>query len=396
MKRQITPTTTWVGYLDWENRFFHGHDYITRHGTTENAYLIQEEKIILIDTVKEAASSLFLENLRQEVDLQKISFIVINHGESDHTGALPLLMKEIPHCPIYTTAAGIQSLEGKYGKNGWLFKVVKNGDTVDIGNGKKLLFYEMKMIHWPDSMATFLTGDNLLFSNDAFGQHYATEDRFDDQVNNEILFHEAQQYFVNILWPMAPLITKKLTELQTLPIEIIAPSHGIIWRHPLKIITQYTKWLSMKDNSSIVILYDSLYNGTTSIANLLAEQLRLQCPERKIQLFSLSDCDLNEIMVALWEAKGFLIGTPTINNNPLSSFFRWLALCKALKITGKYGATFGCYGWSGEAPKIMDQALQNAGFITNGLQLKINWHPNKKEDYQKITLFINQFLQNIS
>ena len=183
-----------MGKTDWELRRFHGHEYSTHRGSTYNSYLVKEEKIALIDTVWMPFSKEFVENLSKEVDLDKIDYVIANHAEIDHSGALPELMESIPETPIYCTANGVQSLKGQYHKD-WNFQVVKTGDTLDLGNGKQLIFVEMRMLHWPDSMACYLTGDNILFSNDAFGQHYATEYMYNDLVNQNELFMELLKVF---------------------------------------------------------------------------------------------------------------------------------------------------------------------------------------------------------
>ncbi|MBR0280136.1 MAG: MBL fold metallo-hydrolase, partial [Oscillibacter sp.] len=213
MRKQVKGNVSWVGYLDWELEKFHGDEYSIMNGSSQNAYLIEEEKTVLMDTVWTPHRDEFIDNLKAELDLSKIDCIVMNHGEQDHSGTLPALMREIPGVPIYCTAAAVKSLEGQYGKNGWNFHVVKTGDTLDIGNGKQLVFVEMKMLHWPDSMATYMTGDNILFSMDAFGQHFAVEELFNDKANQALLYKEAMKYFANILNPFAPFVTKKLAEI---------------------------------------------------------------------------------------------------------------------------------------------------------------------------------------
>lgn len=190
MKKNIKNNVFWVGKVDWELEHFHGNEYSTNKGSTYNSYLVKEEKTVLIDTVWAPFAEEFIEYLTKEIDLNKIDYIVINHGEVDHSGGLPALMKHIPNTPIYCTANAVKSLKGQYHQN-WNFKVVKTGDKIDIGNGKELVFVQMTMLHWPDSMATYLTKDNILFSNDAFGQHYATEKLFNDLVDDCDLLSES-------------------------------------------------------------------------------------------------------------------------------------------------------------------------------------------------------------
>lgn len=239
MRKHVKGNVSWIGYVDWELESFHGDDYSIYNGSSQNAYLIEEEKTVLVDTIWVPHRFDFIENLKKEIDLHKIDYIIANHGECDHSGALTTLMEEIPDTPIYCTANAVRSIEGQYGKRGWNFYVVKTGDSLDIGNGKKLIFVEMRMLHWPDSMATYMTGDNILFSMDAFGQHYAVEELFNDKADQCLLNREAMKYFANILNPFAPILTKKLEEIGklNLPIGMIAPSHGAIWRtDPLQIV----------------------------------------------------------------------------------------------------------------------------------------------------------------
>ncbi len=209
MRKHIKNNVSFVGYIDWELKTFHGDDYSVSHGSSQNAYLIEEEKTVLIDTVWAPHRFDFMENLEKETDITKIDLIVINHGEVDHSGALSLLLEKIPNTPIYCTENAVKSLEGQYGKRGWSFHTVKTGDTLDIGNGKTLTFIEMKMLHWPDSMATYLSGDNILFSNDAFGQHLAVGELFNDPANPCLLMYEAMKYYANILNPYSPMVAKK-------------------------------------------------------------------------------------------------------------------------------------------------------------------------------------------
>lgn len=207
MKKLIKNNVNWVGKVDWELRKFHGDEYSTNSGSSYNSYLIQEDKTVLIDTVWLPFAEEFVDNLASEVNLDDIDYIIINHGEIDHSGALVKLMERIPEIPIYCTANAVKSLEGQYHKK-WNLNVVKTGDSLDIGNGKSLVFVEMRMLHWPDSMATYMTGDNILFSNDAFGQHYACESMFNDIADKCKLYEEAIKYYANILTPFSKILKK--------------------------------------------------------------------------------------------------------------------------------------------------------------------------------------------
>lgn len=378
MKKHVKNNVNWVGYIDWELETFHGDDYSIRNGSSQNAYLIQEEKNVLIDTIWTPHRFDFVENLKKEIDLNKIDFIVANHGECDHSGALTALMDLIPDTPIYCTAQCVKSLEGQYGQRGWKFNVVKTGDTVEIGNGKKLIFIEMKMLHWPDSMATYLTGDNILFSNDAFGQHFAVEELFNDKADQCLLYKEAIKYFTNILNPFAPLITKKLDEITALnlPIDIIAPSHGAIWRQqPMQIVEKYAQWANAYQENQITVFYDTMWEGTTKIAHRIAEEIHQQSPQTVVKVFNIAKADKNEMMTEVFRSKAIAVGSPTVSNSILSSVAGWLEFLKQLKFKGKRAAAFGCYGWSGESVKILQERLRDAGFEVVEQNVRSLWNP---------------------
>ena len=395
MKRHVKGNVSWVGYLDWELENFHGDDYSIFHGSSQNAYLIEEEKTILVDTVWAPHRFDFIENLKREIDLKKIDAIVVNHGETDHSGALADLLEEIPGTPLYCTAMAVKSLEGQYGKRGWNFHVVKTGDELPIGNGKKLQFVEMRMLHWPDSMATFLTGDNILFSMDAFGQHYATSELFADKAEQGILWHEALKYFVNILNPFAALIPRKLEEIAALqlPIEMIAPSHGAIWRErPFTIVEKYDEWAKAYQEDQVTIAYDTMWNGTEAIAHAIAEEIKRQSPATVVKVYNIAKSDKNEVMTEVFKSRAIAVGSPTYINGVLASVTGWLAFLKSLKFKKKRAAAFGCYGWSGEGVKVLRESLQDAGFAVVDEHVKSLWNPCK-DDFAKIPELVKALLE---
>lgn len=382
MKKHVKGNVSWVGYIDWELESFHGDDYSIMNGSSQNAYLIEEEKTVLIDTVWLPHRFEFVENLKKEVDLNKIDYVIANHGECDHSGSLISLMDEIPNTPIYCTENAVKSIEGQYGKRGWNFHVVKTGDSINIGNGKKLIFVEMRMLHWPDSMATYMTGDNILFSNDAFGQHYAVEELFNDKANQCLLNKEAMKYFVNILNPFATVLTKKLEEITklNLPIDIIAPSHGAIWRdNPMQIVQNYAIWANAYQENQVTIAYDTMWEGTTKIAHRIAEEIHKQSPDTVVKVFNIAKADKNEVMTEIFKSKAVAVGSPTVSNSILSSVAGWLEFLKQLKFKNKRAATFGCYGWSGESVKILQERLKDAGFEVINENIKSLWNPDEND-----------------
>ena len=380
MKREIKNNVCWVGKIDWELKKFHGDDYSTHKGSTYNSYLVREEKNVLIDTVWAPFADEFVENLASEIDLNKIDYIVANHGEVDHSGALPELMKRIPNVPIYCTANAVKSLKGQYHQD-WNFRVVKTGDKLDVGNGKELIFVEMPMLHWPDSMATYLTKDNILFSNDAFGQHYATNELFNDLVDQCDLFNEAIKYFANILNPFSQILLKKLNEITALnlPIDIIATSHGIIWRdNPMQIVERYAKWADNYQENQISVLYSTMWNGTKTLAEKIAEGIRKADPGVKIKLMNITKSDMNDLATEVFRSKMVVIGSPTIGNSILPPVAGFIHMLKELKFKNKKAAAFGCYGWSGESVKILNEAMTGAGFQVVGEGFRNQWNPDAK------------------
>lgn len=378
MKKHVKGNIHWVGKVDWNLRKFHGDELSTHKGSTYNSYLIQEEKNVLIDTVWTPYAKEFVDNLASEIDLDDIDLIIANHGEVDHSGSLPALMERIPDTPIYCSANAVKSLKGQYHQD-WNFKVVKTGDTIDIGNGKQLVFVEMTMLHWPDSMAVFMTGDNILFSNDAFGQHLATEALFNDKVDQCELFYEAIKYYANILNPFNPRLKKKLDEVVALnlPIEIIATSHGVIWRDdPMQIVKKYAQWCDDYQEDVVTIVYDTMWNGTKALAERIAEGIVEADPDVTVKVYNVAKSDVNDVITDVFRSKTVVIGSPTMNNTMLHSVAGFVHLMRSLRFKGKKAAVFGCYGWSGESVKILNESLGEAGFEVMEEGMRTLWYPD--------------------
>ena len=390
MRKEIIENVSWIGKTDWELKKFHGEDYSIFNGSSQNAYLVEEEKTFLIDTVWTPNRCEFINNLKDEIDLKKLDFIVMNHAEPDHSGALACLMNNIPNTPIYCSKKAKDSLEGQYGKRNWNFKVVKTGDEIEVGNGKKLIFLNMTMLHWPDSMATYLTKDNVLFSNDAFGQHFAVEELFADLADKNTLEKEALKYFVNILNPFSNILLKKLEEIEKLNLKfnVIAPSHGAIWRNnPEYIIAKYKEWASSYRENQITIVYDTMWGGTKKIAEKIANEIYFQSPSTVVKIFNISKHDKNEIMTEIFKSFAIAVGSPTVSNSITSNMAGFLEFLKQLKFKDKKAAVFGCYGWSGESIKILQDSLRNAGFLVEENAIKSLWNPDA-EDFKKISKFV--------
>ncbi len=378
MSFNIKNNVYWVGKVDWELRKFHGNEYSTHRATTYNSYLIKEEKVALVDTVWMPYSKEFVKNLAKEIDLNKIDYVIANHAEIDHSGGLPELMEKIPDTPIYCTKNGVQSLKGHYHKD-WNFQVVNTGDKLNLGNGKELIFVEMRMLHWPDSMACYLTGDNILFSNDAFGQHYASEYMYNDLVDQNELWAECIKYYANILTPFSALVDKKIKEVLELkiPIDIIATSHGVIWRdNPIQIVEKYIAWSNDYQENQITIMYDTMWQGTRRMAESIAKGIREIDSEINVKIFNVAKTDKNDIITEVFKSKAILVGSPTLGGGILSSIAEIMEMIKGLKFKNKKAAAFGCYGWSGESVKVLTDHLEKSGFsiINDGIRAK--WNPD--------------------
>ena len=395
MSFAITDKVRWVGKIDWELRTFHGEEYSTHRGSSYNSYLIQDQKTVLIDTVWEPFATEYVENLKKQIALQQIDYIIAHHAEIDHSGALPELMREIPDTPIYCTATGAKILKGHYHQD-WNFVPFKTGDTLDIGSSQ-LIFVEAKMLHWPDSSFTYMTGDNILFSNDAFGQHYASELMYNDLVDQAELYQECIKYYANILAPFSPLVTKKIQEVLSLdlPVNMIAPSHGVIWRdNPAQIINKYLQWADNYQENQITIVYDTMWNGTKKMAEAIAEGISAADSSVAVKLFNVGRSDKNDVLTEVFKSKAFLVGSSTINRGILSGAASILEMITGLGLKNKKAAAFGSYGWSGESVKIIEARLKDAKLDVIEPGLKVLWNPDT-ESYSQCVEFGKAFVSQL-
>lgn len=378
MAFKINESITYVGKIDWELRHFHGEEYSTQRGSSYNSYLIRDEKTVLIDTVWEPFGREFVDKLKQEIDLNEIDYIIMNHNEVDHSGALPFLLEEIPNTPIYCTANGKKILQGSYHQD-WNFVEVKTGDRLNIGS-RELIFIEARMLHWPDTMFTYLTGDNILFSNDGFGQHFASEHMYNDLVDTSELYAEALKYYANILTPFSKMVTAKINEIvkMDLPINMICPSHGVIWRdNPLQIVHKYLEWANDYQEDQVTIIYDTMWNSTRKMAESIAQGIRMANPDLTVKLYNSARSDSTDIIGQVFRSKAIVVGSPTVNNGYLSSIGAILEEIKGMKFKNKKAASFGSYGWSGEVIKQLNEELRKAGFEVNDDGVRILWTPSE-------------------
>ncbi len=356
----------WVGAIDWDIRNFHG--YLTQRGTTYNAYLIIDEKITLIDTVKSYMTDEMLERISSIVDVSKIDYVVSNHVEMDHSGALPKIMELSPNAKVIASPNGEKGLKEHYQKVRD-FKIVKTGDTLSLGK-RNLQFVLTPMVHWPDNMVGYMPEEKILFSNDSFGQHIASSERFDDEYPIDIILEEAKKYYANIVLPYSNQVQKALTETGKLDIEIIANSHGIIWRKHIKeIIEEYKKWSSNTTEKKAVIVYDTMWNSTRQIAYAIQnafEEKGYTTVMRNLQSYHISD-----IMTDVIEAEYICVGSPTLNKNIMPSVASFLTYLKGLIPKGRKAIAFGSYGWGGQSIPQISEYFNDSGFdIIESIKVK--------------------------
>lgn len=381
MGKKVTDKVTWVGKTDWELQYFHGHELSTFEGSSYNAYLIRDKKNVLIDTVWGPYDREFVARLKEEIDLKDIDYIVMNHNETDHSGALMELMREIPDTPIYCTKMGETILRGQYHQD-WNYVNVKTGDTLDIGDST-LTFIEARMLHWPDTMFTYMSGENILFSNDGFGQHYASEQLFDDELSDlGPVFTQAEKYYANILNPFCPMVKKKVNEIlgMNLPLDLVCPSHGIIWRsHIQDIVEKYLAWADQYQEDQVTLIYDTMWNSTRKMAEAIAAGIRETLPETKVEILNAAKIDKNEITTEIFKSKAILVGSPTINNRVSHAIGGLMEMVIGLKFKGKKAASFSSFGWSGEGTKILNGMLEQGGFELVNDGYKCKWCPDEAE-----------------
>lgn len=373
-KTMLKEGVYWVGVVDWALRHFHGHELSTHRGSSYNAYLIVDEKVVLVDTVWTPFQDQLIENIREIIDPAKIDIVVATHAEADHSGGLPAVIRHAPNATVIVSKRGRESVEGHYHQP-WNFKVMQSGDKVNIGK-HDLLFIEVPMLHWPDSMFTYLTGQNILMSNDSFGQHYATALRFNDEVDQGELYREALKYYANILTPYSGQVSKKIDELLALnlPLDMIAPSHGIIWRKdPLQIVKKYQEWAAQVPQKSAVIIYDTMWNGTRRMAEAIGDGLTAEGIPYK--MFHMAVSDRNDVIAEVFKAKAIIVGSPTFNQGLLPSISPILEELKGLKFQNKVSAAFGAYGWSGEAVGLIEEILSRSKIPIVAESVRAKWQP---------------------
>ncbi len=349
----------WVGAIDWDIRDFHG--YTTTHGTTYNAYLVRGEKVALVDTVKAQFFPEMMSRIKSVLDPAEIDYLIVNHLEMDHSGAVPLFKGIVPDAKMVATDHGIKGIKRHF-KEEWDIEKVKTGTEISLGN-KTLTFLEAYMLHWPDSMMTYVKEDGVLLPNDGFGQHYASYHRFDDQVDElTMVFDEAAKYFANILWPLAPLIPPLLKKVEKMgiTIEMIAPSHGIIWRSLVgDIIGSYVQWCTGVAQDRVLVIYDTMWGSTEQMAKAICAGIDKAGVEYR--LINVRKNHYSDIVKEILMAKVVAVGSPTLNEGIFPSIAQILSYLKGLHPLNKKGVAFGSYGWGGEAIEAITKEMRACG-----------------------------------
>lgn len=354
---KIKENIYWVGGIDWDLRNFHG--YLTQRGSTYNAYLIIDEKITLVDTVKHYLADEMISRISQIVDPSKIDYVVSNHTEMDHSGALPVIMGMATNAQVITSPNGQKGLKAHYKKD-WNFKIMKSGDTLKLGK-YSLNFVLTPMVHWPDNMVAYMPEENILFSNDAFGQHIASRERFEEEYQLDIILQEAKKYYANIVLPYSQQVQNALKSLAGLKLDAIAPSHGIIWRSSIeKLLKEYDVWSSNATQRRAIIIYDTMWNSTKKLAYAIAGAFEAKCISTSF--FSLQNNHISDIMTEVISSEFICVGSPTLNNNILPTVAGFLTYLKGLAPKNRTALAFGSYGWGGQSVGIIEETFKSCGF----------------------------------
>ena len=367
--QKITDKVFWTGAIDWNIRNFHG--YSTERGTTYNAYLVMADKITLVDTVKYPFREELLSRISSVIPPEKIDYIISNHSETDHSGALPYIIEKTRPEKVFVSNNGAKALNAHFGDIGPLVPV-KTGDKISLGN-MDVSFIETKMLHWPDSMFSYLHGEEILFSQDGFGMHLASSKLFDDENDYAILEQEAAKYYANILLPFSDLVIKCLDLYKSLNLKMkyLAPDHGPVWReHIGDILGLYEKWAQQKPQRRAVIIYDTMWNSTAMMADSIAEGLRIA--GIPVRLYQMTASHRSDVVTEVMNSGAVFVGSPTMNNNIFPTVADILCYLKGLKPKNKIGAAFGSFGWSGESVPLLNEHMKGMGIelVSDGISAK--------------------------
>jgi len=370
----------WVGAVDWNIRNFHG--YSVDKGSSYNAFLAIDDKVTLFDTVKKGFKNDLINNIRQIIDPAEIDYLIVNHVEMDHSGLVAEIAQLVQPEKIICSEMGKKNLLAHFHQEEWPYEAVRTGDTISLGK-RSVQFIETRMLHWPDSMFSYIPEDRLLISSDAFGQHLASTERFDDEVDLSMLLGHAAKYYANIILPYSALVQKLLAQVREigLKIDMIAPDHGLIWRkNPQKILEHYDVWSQQKSKVKALVIYDTMWHSTEMMAKAIVEGLVEQGVSA--QLFDLSSNHRSDIITEVLDAGALIIGSATLNNGMLPHMADLLHYMKGLRPARKIGAAFGSYGWSGEAVKLITTAMEEMKFEILDPGIKVQYVP-RDDDLKK-------------
>jgi len=370
---KVSDRAWWVGAVDWAVRDFHG--YRTERGTTYNAYLVMADKVTLVDTVKAPFRDEMMSRVASVVEPRKIKYIISNHSEMDHSGCLPEVIDAIKPEKVFASEMGTKALAEHFHMGG--VTAVKDGGKVDLG-GVTAQFMETRMLHWPDSMFTYLGEEKLLFSQDGFGMHLASNERFDDELDGALLEHEAAKYYANIILPYSALVTKLLEKVAAagLDIRTIAPDHGPIWRRDLdKILGLYAKWAAQRPTKKAVVVYDTMWGSTAKMARAIGEGL--SDGGMHVKILPMGSNHRSDAATEVLCAGALVAGSPTINNGMFPTMADTLNYLKGLKPKNLAGQAFGSYGWSGESVGHVAEALASMDVELVGEAVKVKYVPDE-------------------
>lgn len=389
---EIKKDIYWVGAIDWDIRDFHG--YVIPRGTSYNSYLVIDEKTVLFDTVKKGFMAELVDNIKDVINPEKIDYLVVDHVELDHSGCLPDIVALVKPEKVFCSPMGEKAIRGHFHNLDLPLEIVKTGDEINIGK-RTIKFLESRMLHWPDSMCSYLQEDKVLISNDIFGQHWAMNERFDDEVPFDDLMYESVKYFANIILPYSPLVIKFLDfvgELNIKP-EILATDHGVIWRtHIDKIFSAYREWAMQKSKRKAVIVYGTMWGSTDMMAKSIEQGIIQEGVE--VKSLNLSDAHRSEVITEILDAKAVIFGSPTLNNGILPAVADSLTYIKGLRPKDKIGAAFGSYGWGGEAVKHLNAWMEKMKMDVVNPGLRIKFVPTE-EQLEECVEFGREFARKV-
>ncbi|MBC7187386.1 MAG: FprA family A-type flavoprotein [Calditrichaeota bacterium] len=371
---ELKPGIYWVGSIDWDLRNFHG--YLTPYGSTYNAYLVVDEKVALIDTVKRPFLDELLARVQSVIDPVQIAYVVCNHVEMDHSGSIPALVERAPQAQVLTSPNGEKGLRAHFHSD-LNYRVVRSGEAISLGR-RSLQFFHTPMVHWPDSMVTYLPEEAILFSNDAFGQHLATAVRFDDQAGWEVVYAQAAKYYANIVLPYGDQVKRTLQALGGVKMDMICPSHGVIWRENIaRILEAYKRWADYEADDQAVVVYDTMWGSTAKMSQALCRGLEAEGVPVTVR--NLETTHISEVMTDVLHSRLVLVGSPTLNNGLLPSVGEFLTYLKGLRPRNRMGFAFGSYGWGGQAVAEIEQVFSALGWQEPVPARRIQWVPDEEQ-----------------